>query len=109
MEQLVEVYGAPIAIRIDNGPEMTAERFVDWANSTGIELRYIQSGKPNENAFIESFRSEVLDAFLLNSLDAAQEAADYWMTDTTKRDHVSPWEMFRQRNTYLGFFNGLGQ
>ena len=53
MDQLVEVYGAPVAIRMDNGPEMTAERFVEWAKSKGIELRYIQPRKPNQNAFIE--------------------------------------------------------
>lgn len=94
MEQLVEVYGNPIAIRMDNGPEMTAERFVEWAKGKGIELRYIQPGKPNQNAFIErfnkSFRSEVLDAHLFNSLSEAQEAADDWMTDyNEKRPHES--------------------
>jgi putative transposase len=39
MDQLIEVYGTPAGIRMDNGPEMTSERFVEWAKSKGIELR----------------------------------------------------------------------
>ena len=30
LEQLIEVYGRPAAIRVDNGPELTAQTFVDW-------------------------------------------------------------------------------
>jgi putative transposase len=94
MDQLIEVYGTPAGIRMDNGPEMTSERFVEWAKSKGIELRYIQPGKPNQNAFIErfnkSFRAEVLDAYLFNSLSEAQEVAEHWMMDyNEKRPHES--------------------
>ena len=85
MNELVDAYGAPKAIRLDNGPEMTAEAFSDWARERGIELRYIQPGKPNQNAYIErfnkSFRAEALDANLFNKLSEAQEAADAWVTD----------------------------
>lgn len=85
LRELVEVYGRPDAIRLDNGPEFTAEAFVDWAKDNGIELRYIQPGKPNQNAFIErfnrSFRDEVLDANLFNATSAAQEIADDWLAD----------------------------
>ena len=80
MEQLVDVYGAPVAIQ--------------WAKNKGIKLRYIQPGKPNQTASIErfnkSFRSEVLDAYLLNNLSEAQKAADHWVTDyNEKRPHES--------------------
>ena len=30
MDQLIEVHGAPEAIRIDNGPEMTSKIFTEW-------------------------------------------------------------------------------
>lgn len=55
MNQLVEVYGRAQAIRLDNGPVFTAESFTEWASQAGIELMYIQLGKPNQNAFIERF------------------------------------------------------
>ena len=47
MDQLIEVYGAPQAIRLDNGPEMTADAFTDWGRLHGIRLLHIQPGKPN--------------------------------------------------------------
>jgi len=54
----------------------------------------IQPGKPNQNAFVErfnrSFREEVLDANLFNSISEAQEAADDWVIDYNEfRPHDS--------------------
>jgi putative transposase len=73
MDQLIEVYGAPSAIRIDNGPELTAQVFVEWCKRKSIELRYIQPGKPDQNAYIErfnrSYREEVLSAYVFESLE----------------------------------------
>ena len=94
MNQLIEVYGVPQAIRMDNGPEMTSETFIEWAKEKGIELLFIQPGKPNQNAFVErfnrSFRDEVLDANLFNSITEAQEAADVWVIDYNEfRPHDS--------------------
>jgi putative transposase len=94
MSELVEVYGRPDAIRLDNGPEFTADTFVDWAKEQGIELLYIQPGKPNQNAFIErfnrSFREEVLDANLFNTLSEVQSIADAWLSDYNEyRPHES--------------------
>jgi putative transposase len=85
MSELVEVYGKPSAIRLYYGAEMTSHVFMDWAKDNEIELRFIQPGKPNQNAYIErfnrSFRTEVLDANLLNSVSEVQAAADEWVTD----------------------------
>ena len=94
MNQLIEVYGAPQAIRMDNGPEMTSDTFTEWAKEKGITLLFIQPGKPNQNAFVErfnrSFREEVLDANLFNSIAEAQEAADGWAMDYNEfRPHDS--------------------
>jgi len=94
MNQLIEVYGAPEAVRMDNGPEMTSETFTEWAKEKGIALLFIQPGKPNQNAFVErfnrSFRDEVLDANLFNSIAEAQEAAEIWVMDYNEfRPHDS--------------------
>jgi putative transposase len=98
LNQLIEVYGMPEAIRMDNGPEMTSQTFIEWAEEMGIELLFIQPGKPNQNAFVErfnrSFRDEVLDANLFNSIAEAQEAADAWVVDYNEfRPHDSLGEM----------------
>jgi putative transposase len=62
---------------MDNGPEMTSAKFVSWAEQQGIELRYIQPGKPSQNAFVERFnksvRQEVLNAWLFDSLAPAYQ------------------------------------
>lgn len=100
MQELVEVYGKPEAIRLDNGPEMTSHTFVDWARDQGIRLMFIQPGQPNQNAFIErfnrSFRTEVLDACLFDSVDQVQAQADAWLTNSVP---MNPWAMYRLRST----------
>lgn len=82
---MIDVYGKPQAIRLDNGPEMTSAGFSEWAREHGVQLLFIQPGKPNQNAFIERFnkrfRYEVLDANLFNSITEAQAAADDWLMD----------------------------
>ena len=80
MDQLIEVYGKLRAIRMDNSPEMTSQGFMDWAERYGVKLIFIQPGKPNQDALIErfnkSFRVEVLDANLFNSISEVQMATD---------------------------------
>jgi len=94
MDQLIELYGKPEAIRMDNGPELTSQSFEEWAGKHKIRLIFIQPGKPNQNAFIErfnrSFRTEVLNANLFNTIDEVQEAADQWVLDYNEyRPHES--------------------
>jgi transposase InsO family protein len=59
LEQLSAWRGLPRAIRLDNGPELLAQQFVDWCEEHSIELRYIQPGKPDQNAYIERHALEL--------------------------------------------------
>ncbi len=83
LDQLIEVHGRPAAIRCDNGPELTSQVFTDWARERDIDIRYIQPGKPDQNAFIErfnrSYREEVLSAHLFESIADVQEITDNWL------------------------------
>ena len=83
LQQLIIWRGCPKAIRLDNGPELTAQRFTTWCAVMGIELRHIQPGKPNQNAFIErfnrSYRTEVLNGWLFASLDEVREITHQWI------------------------------
>ena len=82
LEQLVTLYGAPAALRCDNGPELIAETLTSWCKGRDIELHYIQPGKPDQNAFIERFnrtyREEVLNAWLFTSLEEVREISEAW-------------------------------
>ena len=55
LDDLIRLYGRPARLRVDNGPELTAEAFVEWCAAQGIAIGYIQPGKPDQNAFIERF------------------------------------------------------
>jgi putative transposase len=85
LEQVTAWRGQPQAIRLDNGPEFLADRFASWWADRGITLRYIQPGQPNQNAFVErfnrTFRHEVLDAYVFESLDQVREISAEWMRE----------------------------
>ncbi len=53
--QMIDLHGRPDAIRCDNGPELTSQCFTDWCRDQDIEIRFIQPGKPDQNAYIERF------------------------------------------------------
>jgi putative transposase len=108
LERLKEWRGLPKQIRLDNGPELTSSKLLSWCADQGVELRHIQPGKPNQNAFIErfnrTFRHEVLNAYLFDDLQQVREIAWWWMLDyNEQRPHdalgrIPPTE-FRKRLT----------
>ena len=68
------------------------------AEERGIQLLYIEPGKPNQNPFVErfnkSFSDEVIDAYLFNSNSEAQAAEDGWLIDYKQyRPHESVGDM----------------
>src|SRR6266536_6135240 len=81
--QLIDLHGRPRAIRCDNGPELTSDAFTEWCKSQNIELRFIQPGKPDQNAYNERFnrtyREEVLNAYLFDSLAEVRELTEEWL------------------------------
>ena len=94
MEQLIELYGKPRALPLDNGSELTSIVFTEWCNERGIELRFIQPGKPDQNAFIERFnktyRNEVLDAYVFESIDQVRAITETWLREyNEERPHDS--------------------
>ena len=74
--------GLPDVLRVDNGPEFTSGEFVAWAEDNGMIIRYIEPGKPNQNAYIERFnrtyREELLSLYLFESLSDVRERTYWW-------------------------------
>jgi putative transposase len=74
--------GRPMMIRSDNGPEFTGKAMLTWAHRHGITLRLIEPGKPNQNAYVESFngrlRDECLNEHWFTSLAHARAVIEAW-------------------------------
>ncbi|MGX1099681.1 transposase InsO family protein [Amorphus sp. MBR-141] len=51
----------PVAIVSDNGTEFTSNALLCWAGESGVVWKYIQPGKPVQNAFAESFVGRLRD------------------------------------------------
>lgn len=74
--------GKPVVIRSDNGPEFTGKAMLTWAHRHGIALRLIEPGKPNQNAYVESFngrlRDECLNEHWFMSVAHARALIETW-------------------------------
>ena len=79
---------------MDNGPEFISSALSEWCLDKGIKLIYIQPGKPMQNGYIErfnrSYREDVLDANLFESIHQARALSDEFMDDyNLHRPHES--------------------
>ena len=94
LEAIVAERGQPLAIRCDNGPELTSRHFLAWCVERQIELVHIQPGKPTQNARIESFngrlREECLNlSWFQNLFDARRKIAAWRKEYNEERPHSS--------------------
>jgi len=82
LEDAAARYGLPERIVVDNGPEFTSSTMQRWAKDHGIELHFIEPGKPTQNAFIESFnarlRDECLNEHVFSDVHEAQATLEQW-------------------------------
>ena len=82
LDELAGCFGLPEEIVLDNGPEGTSRAMFDWSERTGVRLRFIEPGKPVQNAFVESFngkmRDECLNLHWFRSLGHARDEIAEW-------------------------------
>ncbi|WP_283966187.1 IS3 family transposase [Tritonibacter sp. AK171] len=80
LDALVRIYGKPGCIVSDNGTEFTSRAILRWADQNAIPWHYIDPGKPQQNAFIESFngslRDELLNEEIFDTLDDARRTLE---------------------------------
>ena len=94
LNAIIAVRGHPATIVSDNGTEFTSRAMLAWQLETGIAWHYIQPGKPQQNAFIESFngrfRDELLNETLFSNLHEARRIIEDWRIDYNgERPHTS--------------------
>ena len=89
--------GLPKAIRVDNGPEFRSKAMAVWAYRNSVTLRFIQPGKPIQNAYIESFNGRFRDECL----------NEHWFTSMAHaRAEISRWRSYyneRRPHSALGY------
>jgi putative transposase len=85
LDAIIAVRGQPEACVSDNGTELTGTAIRHWSQDRRIGWHYIAPGKPQQNAFAESFigrlRDECLNETLFSSLAHAREALIEWKDD----------------------------
>jgi putative transposase len=94
LDRLADIRGLPQSITVDNGPEFDNQVLDKWAYRSSVHLSFIRPGKPNENAYIESFngkfRDECLNEHWFISLAHARSIIEAWRIEyNTERFHSS--------------------
>ena len=82
LDRLALERGLPRVLRTDNGKEFCGRAMLTWAHTRGVTLRLIEPGKPNQNAYVESFngrfRDECLNEHWFTSLAHTQVLIETW-------------------------------
>jgi putative transposase len=77
LDVIIAVRGQPVACVSDNGTELTSTAIQRWSQDRHIDWHYIAPGKPQQNAFAESFigrlRDECVNETLFPSLAHARD------------------------------------
>jgi putative transposase len=98
LERVADWRDDPSRLRLDNGPEFVAAALADRAEENGVELKFIQPGRPMGNGFIErfngSYRRGVLDVYVFRTLNEAREHTERGPEDYSEQiPHESPNDM----------------
>ena len=94
LDAIIAERGKPAVCVSDNGTELTSTAILRWSQESRVEWHYIAPGKPQQNAFIESFngrlRDQLLNETLFSSLAHVRAVLAVWRLDyNTIRPHSS--------------------
>ena len=89
LEGLGRQRGGPQVIGLYHGPEFTSQALDRWAYQRGVKLHFIAPGKPEQNAYVESFngkfRDECLNQHWFGDLEEARQKIEPWRQDYNQR------------------------
>jgi putative transposase len=84
--------GGWLLFRMYYGPEFVSDALERWARQHGVELAFIQPGRPMQNGIVERFnrtyREEVLDCYVFETLgEVRRMTADWIVRYNEQRPH----------------------
>ncbi len=94
LDRIAAQRGYPKAVVTDNGPEFRGLSMDHWAHRHGVQLMFIEPGRPVQIAYCESFngrfRDECLNSEWFDGLQDAVEKIEAWRIDYNEvRPHGS--------------------
>jgi hypothetical protein len=96
LDAVITRRGRPLIFVSDNGTELISNAILKWSQDRQVEWHDIAPGKPQQNAFVESFngrlRDECLNETLFTSLPHARAVLARWQVDD---NHVRPHSAHR--------------
>lgn len=88
LDAIIARRGRPRTCVSDNGTELTGMAILAWSQERAVDWHYIAPGKPQQNAFVESFngrlRDELLNETLFSSLAHARGVLAAWTEDCNR-------------------------
>ena len=107
LDALIARRGRPAMIVSDNGTELTSRAVPEGTNRTGTSWHYIAPGKPQQNAFVESFigrfRDECLNEEVFAGLAEARAVIERWRRDYNHAsEHPSGYVVEAKRFSWAG-------
>lgn len=95
LRQIIAWRGKPAMICCENGPEYVSVEVNAWSDRWGIRLEFIQSGKPQQNAYVERFnrtvRYEWLSQYLGKAMRKFSSTQPSGCGNTITTDPIWPW------------------
>lgn len=89
LDRICQGRNYPQAIRTDNGKEFCSRAMLSWCHLLGVKHCLIEPGKPNQNAYIESFngrlRDECLNETWFLNLHHARVVIETWRREYNEK------------------------
>lgn len=79
---------------LERVPEFVSVHLAGWAEKHGVELEFIQPGKPTQNSYVErfnrTFRDEILNFYFFSRLSEVRDIVENWIREyNEQRPHES--------------------
>jgi putative transposase len=96
LDRLADTRGLPKSITVDNGPEFDGQVLDKWAYRSSVQLSFIRPGKPNENAYIESFNGKFRDECLNEQVHQPRPRSQHHRSLAHRVQHRATAQFTRQ-------------